>query len=145
MRNILENLKEEMNGIVNNEEQLQILNESNLKQERMLEVYDKQVDTLLQQLQQERKRMNQEKSYIEQLRRQYEEDLRRRETIRPNTIPKVLLLICGVTFGCSCLYYIWIAFGTHHSDNLQYAVWNALVTLVAVLAYEREMMKNNKQ
>ncbi|GJD09770.1 hypothetical protein Gasu2_40010 [Galdieria sulphuraria] len=138
LRDIFEVLKEQMSTLKNNEEQKQIVDEAAVRQERMLEVYDQQVKSLLQVMQQERKKLDQEKTHIEQLRKQYEEDLKRRETTRPNTIPKLLLFASGITFGFSSLYYVWIALRTDHSDNLQNAVWNALATVVAVLVYENQ-------
>ncbi|GJQ14442.1 hypothetical protein GpartN1_g6233.t1 [Galdieria partita] len=141
LRNIFEKLKEQMREVPNNEEQKQIENETTVRRERMLDLYDQQVNTLLQVMQQERKKLHQEKTQIEQLRKQYEEDLQRREAIRPNTLPKVLLLACGVTFGFSCLYYVWVSLETDQSDNLRNAVWNALATVVAVLVYESQTKK----
>jgi hypothetical protein len=141
LKNIFEKMKEEMSTVPTNEEQQLIMNETALKQEKMLQDYDQQVDKLLQVMQTERKNLDDEKRLLEQLRKQYDEYLRRKEAMRPNTLPKVLLMASAITFGLSSLYYVGIAFGTDQNSNLQNAVWNALATVAVIFVYERQMMK----
>eukprot|EP00871_Galdieria_phlegrea_P002985 jgi/Galph1/3688/GphlegSOOS_G2369.1 len=141
LQHILETLRKELSLIIHNKEQDEIAQRVAFTQQQMLEEYDEKAEAILRILKTERAAMEAEKRNIEQLRNKYYRQEEERIAAKPDSLPKFLLLTSCISFGLSCLYYIWIAWETQQQDVLQLAMWNALATAVSVALYDREIKK----